>query len=53
MNIKEAMVSTTTIHPTTIVVTDDLIAKQPPTRDPYEIDVGHNELVEDESDENE
>jgi hypothetical protein len=60
MNVKEAMESGPKaapsdphLYPRTIVVTDELINNQPTTRDPYEIDVGHNELVEDESDENE
>jgi hypothetical protein len=36
-------------YPSTIVLTDEILDKQPATEDPYEINVGHDMVSEDES----
>lgn len=36
-------------NPSTIVLTDEILNSQPNTEDPYEIDVGHDQISEDET----
>jgi len=41
------------LEPTTPVITEKVLANQPKTKDPHEIDFGHFELAEDESNDTE